>query len=224
MGVGSGPGAITDDGCAVDVYLLVPAAGEPELIHAAVPDGASLLDLGAGVGRIADPLVALGHHVVAIDDSPDMLAHVRAARPVNGRIEELALPERFDAAIMASHLANVPDQAKRRALFAAARRHLVPHGTVIAQWHPPTWFDTLRPGRTAPSRIGPVTSTLDVHSVTDGLLDATVTYATDDARWTQTFLARRLSPDELDADLAACGLTRTRYLTADHSWFQATAT
>jgi SAM-dependent methyltransferase len=224
MSLGSGPGAITNDGCAVDFYLLVPVAGEPELVHGAVPAAAAILDLGAGVGRIADPLVGLGHRVVAVDDSPDMLAHVRAADTVRSRIEDLDLPDRFDAAVMASHLANVPDPAERHALFAAARRHLGPQGVVIAQWHPPAWFDTLRPGRTEPRRVGAVTSTLDVHSIADGLLDATVTYTTDHAEWTQTFQARQLQPAELHADLTACGLTFTRYLTPDESWFLATAT
>jgi 2-polyprenyl-3-methyl-5-hydroxy-6-metoxy-1,4-benzoquinol methylase len=53
MTPGTGRGAITADGCAVEVYLLLPPLGEPELIADAVPAGASILDLGCGVGRIA---------------------------------------------------------------------------------------------------------------------------------------------------------------------------
>ena len=45
-------------------------------MHAAVPEGASILELGCGTGRILKPLAALGHLVHGVDDSPGMLAHV----------------------------------------------------------------------------------------------------------------------------------------------------
>jgi SAM-dependent methyltransferase len=217
MSSGTGPGAITNDGCAVDVYLRLPTAGEPELIHAAVPPGASILDLGSGVGRIADPLVALGHRVVAVDDSPDMLAHVHAAEPVLSTIEALELGERFDAVLLASHLANTPDTTARRALFATARRHAA--GTVLCEWSTPEWFDGLHSG---PSRqVGPVAVRLEVHSLVDGVLDATVEYVVDDSRWTQRFQTRRFDDAELVAELAVNGLTFDRFLTDDHAWFAA---
>jgi SAM-dependent methyltransferase len=221
--VGTGPGAITEDGCAVDVYLKFPVTGEPDLVHANVPEGASVLDLGAGVGRVADPLARLGHRVVAVDESAEMLAHVQVAEPVLSRIEDLALGERFGAVLMASHLANVPDVAERRALFAAAARHLKPTGTVFVQWHDPEWFATLTPGTTPPSRLGPVTTWLDVHSVDGGLLDATVHYSADGNEWTQSFTAARVGEERLSADLAACGLGFGRYLTANRTWFSAHA-
>ena len=59
--VGTGPVPITDHGCAVEFYALLPTLGEPEIVHAAVPTGASILELGCGAGRILRPLVALGH-------------------------------------------------------------------------------------------------------------------------------------------------------------------
>ena len=43
-------------------------------MHAAVPPGASILELGCGTGRILWPLAALGHPVTGVDDSPEMLA------------------------------------------------------------------------------------------------------------------------------------------------------
>ena len=216
MSHGTGPGVITNDGCAVDVYRRLPATGEPELIHAAVPAGASILDLGCGVGRIADPLVALGHRVVAVDDSPDMLAHVRAAEPVRSGIEDLDLGERFDVVIMASHLANVPDTGARRALFAAARRHAA--GVVLCEWATAVWFDGLRPGRGEAHPLGPVTVRLDVRSLVDGVVDATVEYVVDGSRWTQDFRSRRFDDAEVVAELAANGLVFDRFLTADHAW------
>jgi SAM-dependent methyltransferase len=215
----SGPGAITPDGSPVDVYVRLPTRGEPDLIHAAVPAGASILDLGCGVGRIADPLVALGHRVVAVDDSPHMLAHVEAAEPVLSTIENLRLTERFDVVLMASHLANTPDTAARRALFATARRHVT--GVVICHWSTPEWFDGLRPGLGEPYQFGSVTVQLEVHSLADGVLDATVAYEADQLRWTQRFRTRRFDNAELVAELAASGLVFDRFLTDDHTWFAA---
>ena len=87
---GAGPGAIAPDGCAVEVYRRLPPAGEAELVHAAAPAGAVVLDLGCGVGRIGAPLAALGHHVVGVDEAPAMLALLPAGvEPVRSRIEAL---------------------------------------------------------------------------------------------------------------------------------------
>ena len=44
--------------------------------------GASVLDLGSGPGRIANPLARAGHDVVAVDDSQAMLDHVEGATTV----------------------------------------------------------------------------------------------------------------------------------------------
>ena len=92
---GTGPGVITPDGCAVDFYARMTAMGEPEIVHDAIPAGASILELGCGAGRVTHPLVALGHPVTAVDESPEMLAHVRGAETVRARIEDLALGRRF---------------------------------------------------------------------------------------------------------------------------------
>jgi SAM-dependent methyltransferase len=78
---GSGPGPITPDGSAVELYALLPPMGEPEVVHAAIPAGASVLELGAGAGRVTHQLVELGHPVVAVDESPEMLTRIRGAAP-----------------------------------------------------------------------------------------------------------------------------------------------
>lgn len=202
----SGPGAVTADGCAVEVYRRLPPMGEPELVHALVRSGARILDLGAGTGRVADPLAELGHEVVAVDDSAEMLAHVRRARPHRARIEELDLGERFDAVLLASHLVNTPDDGLRRALLAAARRHLADGGRLLLQWHEPGWFDGLRPGTVAEGAIGGISSRLEVHGIDDGVLAATVTYSDGTSTWAQSFRALRLDVDRLAAELAAAGL------------------
>jgi hypothetical protein len=59
VATGTGPGVITPDGCAVDLYALLPPMGEPRIVHAAIPAGASVLELGAGAGQVTHPLVAV---------------------------------------------------------------------------------------------------------------------------------------------------------------------
>ena len=121
-----GPGAVTADGCPVEVYRRLPALGEPELVHGWAPPGARVLDLGAGVGRIADPLVALGHDVLAVDSSAEMLAGVGRARTHLGDIAGLRLAERFDVVLLASHLVSTADAELRYELLTAA----------VRTWHP----------------------------------------------------------------------------------------
>jgi 2-polyprenyl-3-methyl-5-hydroxy-6-metoxy-1,4-benzoquinol methylase len=82
--VGTGPGAITNDGCAVEFYALLPALGEPEIVHAAVPPGASILELGCGTGRILRPLAALGHPVTGVIRAPSLAIASRALTAGDG--------------------------------------------------------------------------------------------------------------------------------------------
>jgi SAM-dependent methyltransferase len=202
----SGPGAVTADGCPVEVYRRLPAMGEPELVDALIRPRARVLDLGAGTGRIADPLAGLGHDVVAVDDSAEMLAHVRRARPHRARIEDLDLGERFDAVLLASHLVNTPDDGLRRALLGAARRHLDDGDRMLLQWHEPEWFDRLVPGVVSEGAIGGIGSRFEVHAHADGVLDGTVSYTDGEHVWSQRFQAARLDRARMAAELAAAGL------------------
>ncbi|SFW55198.1 class I SAM-dependent methyltransferase [Amycolatopsis australiensis] len=208
---------VTADGCFVDVYRLLPPQGEPEIVHAAMPPSASILELGCGTGRVTHPLAELGHEVVAVDDSPAMLAHVRA-ETVCARIEGLDLGRTFEAVLLASHLINTPRDDDRRALLAAARRHLAPAGRLIVEWHPPEWFDGVASGQGG--RIGEVAVEL-AGVVRDGdLLSATVRYSAGGRRWDQEFTCRRLALDDV---LAPADLVFDGWLTADRRWFAARA-
>lgn len=230
---GTGPGTITADGCAVEVYARLPATGEPDIIHGVLAESASVLDLGAGVGRIADPLVDLGHRVVAVDDCAEMLAHVRKAATVLCTIEDVRLPERFDAVLLASFLINTPDASQRTAFFTAARHHLATGGEVLMQWHPPEWFDSLTPGGTyhggaryapgrSPNHEEGLISTLKVEDLSNDLLRAVVTYDLADQRWTRGWEAHRLTVEDLQHGLEISGLRLDRFLTEDRTWLLAT--
>ena len=210
---------ITPDGCAVDFYAQLPDFGEPAIVHDAAGPGASILELGCGTGRHTHPLVALGHPVVAVDESPEMLAHVRGAETVCARIDGLSLGQRFDAVLLASHLINVADEPIRRALLAACRDHVADDGCVIVQHHPPEWFAAA--AEYEDTSEGIIFRLNDVSRPAPNLVSATVEYVAGDQRWTQTFTSMRLDDSELAAALAAAGLRLDRYLTENHSWFRA---
>ena len=216
---GTGPGVITPDGCAVDFYAQLPDFGEPTIVHDAVRPGASILELGCGTGRLTRPLAALGHPVVAVDESPEMLAHVREAETVCARIEGLCLSRRFDVVLLASHLINVADEAIRRDLLTACRDHVADDGCVIVQQHPPEWFAAAAEAENTSAGI--IFRLRDVSRPAPNLVSATVEYVVGDQRWTQTFTAMRLDEPELAAALAVAGLRLDRYLTENHSWFRA---
>lgn len=217
---GTGPGPITPDGCAVDYYATLTAGGEPELIHAAVPPGASILELGAGTGRITHPLLELGHEVVAVDESPEMLAHITGAETVCSRIQTLALPRTFDLVLLMSFVVETADDDLRAAFLRTCRRHVADDGCVILQRKPPEWYDTIQPferraddGRTVRmtgiGRPGP------------DLLEATMEYVIGERRWTHTFVSRRLDDDRLSRELDQAGLTVSGFLDDDRGWVRA---
>jgi 2-polyprenyl-3-methyl-5-hydroxy-6-metoxy-1,4-benzoquinol methylase len=109
--------AITPDGCSVELYARVPPLGEAEVLHHRLADGAAVLDLGCGTGRIARRLARLGHPVVAVDESGAMLAQMPmtpGVRPVQGTIQDLRLDERFAAVLLASNLINTMGVGLRR--------------------------------------------------------------------------------------------------------------
>jgi SAM-dependent methyltransferase len=216
---GSGPGAITPDGSSVDFYAQLPAGEEPAIVHGAIPAGASILELGSGTGRVTHPLLQLGHAVVAVDESAEMLARIRGAETVRARIEELDLGRRFDAVLLASHFVNVPDEDERRSLLRACRRHVEDDGCVLIQRHDPTWFDEAAPGERV---SGATTFRLrDVSRPAPGLLSATLEYEVGDSVWTQWFTARRVDDAELPAVLAEAGLAFDAYISDDRTWVRA---
>jgi SAM-dependent methyltransferase len=216
---GTGPGTITPDGCAVELYVLLQPMGEPEIVHAAVPAGASVLELGAGAGRVTHPLLALGHPVVAVDESAEMLARIRGAETVRGRIEDLDLRRRFDVVLLASFLVNTDDRDLRRRFLATCRRHVRDGGRVLIQRHPPAWFDEAAEGEGVAG--GVLHRLRDLRRPGPGLLAATVEYQVGERVWTQTFTTERLDDEALAAALAGAGLAVDAYLTGDGSWVRA---
>ncbi|ALG09669.1 class I SAM-dependent methyltransferase [Kibdelosporangium phytohabitans] len=214
--VGRGPGPITPDGCPVELYELLPAQGEADVVHSAVPAGAAILELGAGTGRITRGLIEHGHDVVAVDESREMLARVTGARTVHASIEALSLDDRFDVVLLASYLVNEKDDDLRAAWLAACERHMAPGGCLILQRHTLTWFDQAQPYERV---AGDLTLRLrEVSRPTPDLLSVTMEYEHSGRKWTHSYTHRRMSDAEIAAELARAGLRVESYLTDNRDW------
>ncbi|MEV8297781.1 MULTISPECIES: class I SAM-dependent methyltransferase [Streptomyces] len=218
---GTGPGAITPDGCAVELYARLPVGAEPDIVAAAVPRGARILELGCGVGRMTHPLLERGFTVTAVDESAEMLERVRGARTIRSAIEDLDLGERFDAVLLASFLVHTGDTEVRRGLLRTCARHLTDDGCVLIQREGADYHTDLPRERVDPS--GFTVRILSSEPVGDGVHAVHAEYEFPDAIWTQTFRARPLTDTQFEEALAEAGLRVDRALTDDGVWVRAVA-
>jgi SAM-dependent methyltransferase len=216
---GTGPGAITPDGCAVELYSRLPIGDEPDIIAGAVPAGAHFLELGSGVGRMTHPLLERGFTVTAVDESPEMLARVRGARTICGSIEELDLGETFDVVMLASFLVHAGDIEVRRGLLRTCARHVADGGCVLIQREGEDYHTNLPRERVDPS--GFTLRMVSAEPVGGGVNSVRAEYIFPDAVWTQTFLARPLTKEQFEEALAEAGLRVDKYLTPDRIWVRA---
>jgi len=204
-------GVVTPDGCPVEAYAALPAEPDLSSVLVHLEGRRKILDLGAGAGRIADPLAAAGFDVLAVDESPEMLDRVRHARRRISRIEELACEEHFDAVLLLSHLVNTPAATRRRQVLAAAARHLVDDGIVVIQRHDPE--AVFHSGQV---QLGDVeVSLLDVDTGGWPTVRAITRYRVGAHSWDQPWEAVVLSDDELTRALHESGL-EPRLI--DRSW------
>jgi|SRR5882762_4208120 len=216
---GSGPGPQTNDGCSVELWKLLPAGVEPSVIASAVPPRGSILELGAGVGRITHPLLELGYRVTAVDNSAEMLAQIREATTVLSDIEDLTLDTSFDAVVLGSFLIHAPAPGARAALLGTCRRHVKPSGVVLVQHYRDGWpagavsdFQGER---------GRVKVFVDDMAQDGRLVHMTLRYEAVTGTWTQSFAAEALNQSQLDDALARAGLSSERHLDQDSSWLLA---
>ena len=209
---GSGPGEITPDGCAVDLYARLPVGDEPAIVAGAVPPPATLLELGCGTGRVTGPLAGLGYDVTAVDESAAMLARVTGARTVCSPIEELDLPDRFDVVLLSSFLVHGRTGAQ---MLRVCRRHVAPGGRVVIQREGPGWHDDVPRERAVAGGVARVVADTDAG---DGFRAVHVEYEFPDAFWTQTFLSRPLTTAQFERLAGDAGLSVERYLTSDGGW------
>ena len=210
---------VAPDGSPVQIYAALPA--EPELgrVRSLLAPGARILDLGCGTGRIANPLAADGHAVVAVDNSEEMLARVVGAETVMGDVRTLDLGRQFDAVLALSHLINHPERSCRLDLLRVCRKHLSFDGVIVVERYSPDWVPSDSEGA-----IGDVTIQLhDVEHRDARAFAATVTYTLDGRSWSQSFEATIVDDHELASLALASGLT-VSHVTDDPSWVVLTAT
>ncbi|NSC20562.1 methyltransferase domain-containing protein [Streptomyces albus subsp. chlorinus] len=219
---GTGPGQITPDGCAVEVYARIPDMGETAIVASAVtePRGLTLLELGAGAGRMTHALVRRGFRVTAVDESPGMLDLIEDARTVRSAIEDLDLGERFDVVTLASFLVNSADDDQRTGLLDTCARHVAPGGCVVIQRQHDSRHEDVGPGH-GWSGGGMTITTRSVEPVGDGIVRSLVEYAFDGRTWSQTYYTRLLTEPVFTDVLAASGLRLDRWLTDRHDWARA---
>lgn len=215
---GTGTGSITPDGCAVELYARLSAGNEPDVIEAAVPAGASILELGCGAGRVTHPLVERGFAVTAVDESARMLDHIEGARTVRSAIESLDLgDERFDVVMLASFLVHTSDHRVREGLLRTCRRYVKDGGVVLLQREGADYRTDL-PREREDRAAGCTIRIVSAEPLGDGVSEVRAEYVFEDARWTQTFRSRELSVEQFEACLEEAGLTVDRYLTDDGVW------
>jgi SAM-dependent methyltransferase len=217
---GTGPGVITNDGCAVEFYARLPAFGEAEIVHAAVPPGASVLELGCGTGRILRPLAALGHPVTGVDDSLAMLDRSPDLATICSSIESLRLDRTFDVVLLASTMVNA-EPGTRRGFLAAVRRHLRGDGVAVFQQSPPDWFESIERAQRVRDDPGGIRRIIRSARWEPPRLRVEIEYQVSGNVWTHAWTSYRIGEQELAGDLAAAGLRLGDWLTDDRAWFTA---
>lgn len=188
----------------------------------AIPTGAEILELGCGAGRITHRLVELGHPVVGVDQSPEMLANVRGAETFLADIEALELGRTFPVVLLASQLLNTPDRQQRSAFLMTCRRHVQPDGVVVIQRASPGF---------ATSRDANADVVIEAHGfrrwrhnprLEGRILHGEMHHQYGDREWVESFTTQILDDDEIESDLVAIALRLNRWLDPNRIWFAAT--
>jgi SAM-dependent methyltransferase len=210
-------GVVAPDGSPVDIYRALPRPTEADAIHAAIPAGSTVLDLGCGTGRFARALAELGHEVTAVDHEPAMLEALDDAEgvePVGADITALDLGRSFGVVLLASHLVNDDDLGPRA--LAVARDHVTRDGLVIAEVYAPSTDWPAAVGRR--SELGPVGVTVTEAEVKGDVLSASVRYDLGERTWDQPFGARLLDEAAVTTRLADAGLRFDGWLDEGRGW------
>lgn len=202
------------DGSPVEIYLALPAGEVPALIDSVLEPASSILELGSGVGRVSSPLVDLGHEVVAVDNSPEMLAHVRGEK-VLADIFTLDLGRRFDAVIAGSHLINSPDPVRRHDLLRVCADHLRPGGVVLVERYPTAWADGPSAGE---SQAGAVRVAFEPIEVGPARFTGKVSYTLGSKTWVQVFEGANVTDTMLEAEAAESGLRLDGWIDEGRTW------
>jgi SAM-dependent methyltransferase len=184
-----------------------------------------VLDLGAGTGLLSEVVRDLGHEVLAVDPSAEMLAQLRdrlpGVRAVVGSAESLPTDDGSVDAVVAGQAAHwfEPGDAARE-----IRRVLRPGGVLGLIWNSRDervpWVAALGAALAAEARG---------HEADQGVVDDFAAALSADVAVTESEVVQRLTPEEvvagiatrsyvavMDADRRADFLAGLRQLLADH--------
>ena len=217
---GSGPGPQTRDGCSVELYRQLPYMGELEPVRDFLVQGATVLELGCGSGRLTRVLIDRGLVPTCVDNSPEMLALLPpSARAVISDIEDLRLNSTFDVVLLASHLINHPAEDVRRAFVRCAYRHAHDNTRVLIHRHDPQWLRSVTAGFEA--RAGELLVCVEAVEREPSEVSMTLRYSLAGEVWRQSFSAVPLDDAQIGALLAAEGLGVSGYAGPRHDWIVA---
>lgn len=205
------------DGSPLPVYLAAPPGDTATVAMQVVEPPATLLELGAGAGRETRPLIGCGYDVVAVDESPAMLAHVIGARTVAADLFTLELGERFDLVVGGSHFIDDADPDRRTALYATCARHLADGGAVLLERYDPTWAAD---PTTYSGTAGPVDITFEVLEHDRESTRARLVYELAGSTWTQEFRFVAVTVAAVDVEARAHGLTVAGVHGEDDTWLE----
>jgi SAM-dependent methyltransferase len=204
------------DGSPVLLYAALEPLGEPEIVHDAIPEGAEILELGAGAGRITRELVALGHPVVAVDQSQAMLDLIEEAETVLGDIETIQLGRRFPVVLLASNFVNDPNRSHVHTYLECCARHVAPDGQVLLQGYPRDWQPDSKW-----RELGGIRARLRSFDLDGSLLRGEMEYVVAGEPLVHAFEALLVDVGQLDSELESAGLRRRSFLDEQGSWIEA---
>lgn len=184
--------------------MLARIAANLIIVHSAVPEGASILELGCGTGRILRPLAGLGHPVLGVDESEAMLARIPDLPTACSPVQTLRLDRTFGAVLLASTMINV-DPALRRAFLATCRTHLSGGGVAVFQQNPPSWFDTIEQAPRVRDDPGGIRRVIRSARRDGPRMRIEVEYHVGDRVWTHAWGSHEIREDELVAELSSAG-------------------
>jgi SAM-dependent methyltransferase len=130
--------------------------GEARLADALLPRGATVLDAGAGFGRIGAALQARGHHVVAAEKDPDLVAMAAKHHPGLPvvRTDLLALspellaaqghPSRYDLIVLVGNVMVLLAPDTERQVLGTLASLLADDGRILVGFHPVRAFANAR--------------------------------------------------------------------------------
>ena len=207
---GEGPGVQTPDGSSVELYRRLPYFGEVDFLEPWIT-GPKLLELGCGVGRLTKHLLMHGFEVTAVDNSPEMLQFVpRDAVIVCSNIEDLELDVRFDSAILASNLINIPSTSQRSAILESCQRHLRADGALLFERYDPNWLDTVAVGPAG--ELGEVHVHIDRVERQPDYVEMSLRFRAGAQQWLHHFAVVSLSDAQIHAALAQAGFETPKWI------------